>query len=366
MDTNHLLDDAPVYLVAKRALRERISAQWRPGDRLPPVSELARSMGFGQNNTHRAVRDLVAEGVLLTRRKLGTFVRRLPSETRDTPEADRSLKGVAIGMVFGGETPHPFVYRMMEGFRKVIEELGAEAVPVPLNFKQSALPEPKGLWGMVVFNPGHNVFVPPGKFNLTVVSSSDHLHYSLLSRFDSVGVDQYQGGSLAGLALKQAGCKNVCYIGRQVEQGNRRYDATSAARLHGFELTWGSYLPLRNLIYTLGYSDHAGGNRVTDYMAADPRPDGIFAASDELADGFLIAATSHGLKVGRDFHLVGFDGQAAAPPVRGIPQLTTVRVPCEQMGRRAADLLIRRFHDPSRSPRRVLLSCSLIRGNTAG
>jgi DNA-binding LacI/PurR family transcriptional regulator/DNA-binding transcriptional regulator YhcF (GntR family) len=366
MATDHLVDDAPLYLVVKRSVRARIGVDWRVGERLPTVSDLAREMGVGHNSTHRAVRDLVAEGILLSRRKLGTFVRRLPTTTHDTPQEAGDLKGITIGLVHNGANPEPFIQRMMDGFRMGIQGTGAQTEQVEMDPRQVTLPQTKGMWGLVVFNPNGMLVAPPGKTNLTVVSTSDNIHYSMLSRFDIVGLDQYQGGSLAGLVLKEAGCKSVCFIGRQLKSGNKRLDVTSATRLHGFEMSWGEQLMPNQLIYVLGYSVHSGGLRVADYLAMDPRPQGIFAANDQLAQGFLVGASAHGLVAGKDFHLVGFDGQDLGEPLPHVPHLTTVRVPCEQMGRRAAELLIRRFRDPARTRRRVLMSCSLIRGNTVG
>ncbi|MCW5861305.1 MAG: substrate-binding domain-containing protein, partial [Caldilineales bacterium] len=91
-----------------------------------------------------------------------------------------------------------------------------------------------------------------------------------------------------------------------------------------------------------------------------PRPDAVFAASDDLAIGFLAAAAAHGLRPAEDYHLIGFDGQDLAGNT-----LTTIKVPAMDMGRRAAQLLIERFDDPHKPARRVQLECTLRRGDTA-
>jgi LacI family transcriptional regulator len=68
------------------------------------------------------------------------------------------------------------------------------------------------------------------------------------------------------------------------------------------------------------------------------RPTAIFAANDQMACGVLSAAQARGLRVPGDVAIVGFDDAALAVQVR--PTLTTVRQPFQEMGKRAADLLL--------------------------
>jgi LacI family repressor for deo operon, udp, cdd, tsx, nupC, and nupG len=363
MSASHLIeDDAPVYVGVKRALRQRLGSQWRVGDRLPPVADLARLLGVGQNNAHRAVRDLVAEGVLITRRRLGTFVRRLPLEVRDTAALSRTLQGVTIALGFNKDQPPPFIQRMIDGFREVAQDAGADTVLFPRI--DEGLNPPAGVWGCVLFNPSTRVEAKPGKMNLAVVSTSDHIHPSLLSRFDSVLVDHYQGGSLAGRLLRDLGCQRPCFLGRRVAVKRYRYDITSSLRLHGLEMGYGELMDDQRLIYTPNYSVLSGGKRFAVYLEKQPRPDGVFCASDEIALGFMAAASSHGMVAGRDFQLIGFDGQDNEVDGPAGAQLTTVRVPATMMGRRAAELMIQRAADPTRPVQRVLLPCTLSSGDT--
>jgi LacI family transcriptional regulator len=71
------------------------------------------------------------------------------------------------------------------------------------------------------------------------------------------------------------------------------------------------------------------------------RPQGIFAANDMMAIGCYDLINRLGLKIPDDIGVVGFDdifiSQYLAPP------LTTVRVHIEDIGKKAADLLIKRI-----------------------
>ena len=64
----------------------------------------------------------------------------------------------------------------------------------------------------------------------------------------------------------------------------------------------------------------------------------IFCMTDRMAGGVYQYAYEAGLKVGRDISIVGYDDQDMAEHMA--PQLTTMRLPLEEIGRIAAERLI--------------------------
>lgn len=88
-------------------------------------------------------------------------------------------------------------------------------------------------------------------------------------------------------------------------------------------------------------------------------PDAVFCANDLMAIGALNAVMARGLRVPEDVALIGVDDIAAAALVR--PALTSVRVPAEEIGRAAGDLLQRRLADAAATPdRHVLVGHKLV------
>ncbi len=83
----------------------------------------------------------------------------------------------------------------------------------------------------------------------------------------------------------------------------------------------------------------ASGRACTGQLLAQTeRPSAIFAANDHMAWGVLEYAEEHRLRVPEDIAVVGFDD---TPPSRHKhPPLTTVRQPFQEMGQRAAELLL--------------------------
>lgn len=92
-------------------------------------------------------------------------------------------------------------------------------------------------------------------------------------------------------------------------------------------------------------------------------PTAVFCGSDILAIGALHECQRTGLRVPEDMSIVGFDDQ---PITRYLtPELTTVRVPAADMGRRACEALIHALAERSEIASVELPTDLIIRGSTA-
>jgi len=80
-----------------RAVRERIvSGQWRPGDRLPPRTELEQQFGVAGNTLQRALDRLAAEGFIHASTTAGTFVADHPPHSSQIGVVVPESGGVAL------------------------------------------------------------------------------------------------------------------------------------------------------------------------------------------------------------------------------------------------------------------------------
>ena len=65
----------PLYQQVKTALTQKlINGEWRPGDKLPAESDLARTVGVSLGTLRRATQELVDEGIFERRAGVGTMV----------------------------------------------------------------------------------------------------------------------------------------------------------------------------------------------------------------------------------------------------------------------------------------------------
>jgi DNA-binding LacI/PurR family transcriptional regulator len=92
-------------------------------------------------------------------------------------------------------------------------------------------------------------------------------------------------------------------------------------------------------------------------------PSALFAANDQMAMGVLREARRRGIRVPQDLALVGFNGIAAAEQTD--PPLTTIHLSLRQIGRMAADLLLRQLKSRQLEQTSVLIRGELVaRGTT--
>jgi GntR family transcriptional regulator len=86
-------DRTPIYAQLDRALRAAIaSRRLQPGDQLPTVRQLAVDLRVNANTVARVYAELERDGILETRRGVGSFVRAGPAEARSTDEHRRRLR----------------------------------------------------------------------------------------------------------------------------------------------------------------------------------------------------------------------------------------------------------------------------------
>ena len=77
------------------------------------------------------------------------------------------------------------------------------------------------------------------------------------------------------------------------------------------------------------------------FLGLAKRPSAVFTANDDMAAGFLVSALKRGIKVPEELSIAGFDDSELAEKMW--PQITTVRQPTLEFGRRAIELLVSRM-----------------------
>lgn len=101
---DHLTLDGtgPVYEQIKRALAAPIRAgHWPPGHRIPPEEELAAHLGAARMTVNRALRELTEAGLIIRRRRAGSFVAAPPAPSALLEIVDMSTAIPARGQDYG-------------------------------------------------------------------------------------------------------------------------------------------------------------------------------------------------------------------------------------------------------------------------
>ena len=99
-------DKRPIYEQVKEGLRRLITTgALTPGDRLPPVRELAAQLAINPNTIQRAYRELESEGFIVSQTGRGSFVcqqsveqtERLAVLWKQLDETVRELSWLGVG-----------------------------------------------------------------------------------------------------------------------------------------------------------------------------------------------------------------------------------------------------------------------------
>lgn len=166
--------------------------------------------------------------------------------------------------------------------------------------------------------------------------------------------DNYSGGMLAFRCLADRSCKKLAFIGAPQEstsQRHRREGFFHEAERQGF---------VAPEIFLADEADEYRaledeGEHLSSY-------DGIFAWNDHAAIQAIRALHQVGKKVPHDVMVIGFDNIHLSKLY--IPSLTTIAQPIYEMGRAAAELLMRQIHGECLEKITYLLGVELINRET--
>jgi LacI family transcriptional regulator len=119
---------------------------------------------------------------------------------------------------------------------------------------------------------------------------------------------------------------------------------------------------LLQLIET-NYSMQNGAKALSDIMTTTLKPTAVICGNDVIAAGAINHAKQSGLRVPQDISITGFDDINLATAVD--PQLTTVRVPQIDMGKKAARVLLE-YVESKQMPHSIEIETTIIqRGSLA-
>lgn len=156
---------------------------------------------------------------------------------------------------------------------------------------------------------------------------------------NSVLVDEYYGTCLAVEHLARLGHRRIAFI-----NGPQGWDA-STHRLAAYQGALAQQeIPYEPMLVEEGnWEVQSGYPAARKFLAMAERPTAIFAANDLMALGAIYAIQEAGLRVPEDIALVGYDDREIASLSR--PTITTVSLPCYEMGQTSAQLLMRWLDD---------------------
>ena len=150
-----------------------------------------------------------------------------------------------------------------------------------------------------------------------------------------VCANERKAGQIATEYLVSIGCKNLLFVGYKEERLAHRLRATSfletASRLHVPAGIYEGRTDFRT-------SFERGYDHFRQFISSgEPMPDGIVAASDATARGIVKACRENGIRIPKDFSLIGFDHISEELPYL---ELTTVAISHDEQVETAVKILM--------------------------
>ena len=335
----------PLYLTVRDAVLGVIDGGgFADGERVPSTQQLGRAMGVSLVTAHRAMQELVGDGVLRRSQGRGTFV-----DGRYRQRAGRQAVG-RVGLVFHRESSMADYYhgQVLEGVRQAAEKRHVDLIL--LRFGEDyrnecggylyVNPLPEELAG--VAHRGRPAVVvgadPDDAADPTADGSPGEAPPHVASAdTDNVDLGRRAAGHLLGLGHRRLG-----YVGGDDRTSNNRdrWRGFSAA-LDSAGHPPGAAHVVKAESWRLGTPGAAALDRA---LASPDRPTAIFAAGYDLALDVYAAADRVGLRVPDDLSVVGVDDPPSAAFLN--PPLTTFRQRLGDVGSAALDLLYERLPPP--------------------
>ena len=336
------------------------SGQWKPGDRLPPIRQLARQLSINMHTVRSAYLRLESDGLVQARRGAGTRV--LDFDPRNLMDSTSHNPSYTIGVILPGLS-NPFYHALLQG---VEEEIGRTRL---LLFVCDAHDDPQEFIRYFTQLSARNVD--------GIIAASFDMHQHLgpepFPNLPLVTVD-WPGcaGSAVNFDLVQAGCLAVHHL---LEHGHKRIGLVTFMedRANVMQMNAGYARALAEAGIALdgsliarvaGFDMGCGEVGAQQLMALENPPTAIFSIADTLTLGVLKMLKSIGVRVPEGAALTSLNDISVAGLVN--PGLTTVALPARQMGLAAMKMLQELMEGKTPQVQQVSLPVELVIRESCG
>lgn len=257
---------------------------------------------------------------------------------------------------------NPFYFDMINGINQVLEE--HDYLMILFYTKHRLQEELKAIQTlrenvadgmiMVSFHFGEENIGAINALQAPVVLTNKYVSPDGNDRFDYVYVDTYDGIKQSTEHLIEQGLRRIAYIGGNLSEqtGHERFCGYRDAMLH-------AGIPLiPRFIAESDYTESGGYTMAKSWLQGPDHPEGIVAANDLMAIGVMKACEEAGLRIPHNVAVVGMDNLDIASRV--YPKLTSVALQQEEIGRKAAQILMDRMLGIPREERAVKLMPQMV------
>lgn len=336
-----------------------LNGHFTDGDKLPTEFEYSERFSVSRPTVTKALNVLEDEGFIVRKTGSGSYVHRRKEA------AGSKLFGLLIPGLGRGEIFEPICAQiayaaeknsyslLWSGFDKSDKmhplSSGAIAMRYIDNGAAGIFFEPLELWpGCDEMNRNVVKILQDAEMPVVLIDS-DYLKFPQRSTFDLVSLDNFRAGYVAADHFLGAGARRIDFLMRP----NSADSVRLRVRGYASALFDAGVAPDPSWVHVGFPEDGAFAKRLVRDLGASR----FICANDETAAAFLVALEREGIPVPAEVGIIGFDDVRYAEHLK-VP-LTTVRQPCEEIGRLAMETMLWRLDNANRPPRTVLVPGTL-------
>lgn len=351
--------DAPhLHIQVAAVLKKRIhNGTWPNGSSIPPEKVLCAEFDVARGTVRQALASLEAEGYLSREQGRGTFVQ----WNEFSANRSRSQR-LAFIVPYLRDSSVPSI---LVGFQQVAERAGYSVIFNHVN--NDLQQQERVILKLIDENVAGIGLYPINSEHVALIEELNNARFPivLIDRYlrdlstDYVMTDHF-GGAIRGTHyLFNLGHTRVgfaTWLSPAVSMEHRYLGYRQALAERGF--------PLEDRLVCRvegGYPliDHTP---LHEFISGPDRPSAVFAANDQIAIALYRAAASVGMSIPGDLSVLGFDDLDVSAHLD--PPLTTMAQPFLDIGRCAAELLLRRIRGERTSFEQIALPASMLVRNS--
>jgi LacI family transcriptional regulator len=327
------------------------------------LNELAKATGFSISTVSRALNDTGYPVNDETRQKILDAATRLGYRPNLIARGLKTDRTYTIGLIVDNIVS-PFTPLIIRGIQDHLKTYNYFSVIINADWDPEA--ETEAIHQLVSRSIDGIIFVESHLRGTHPALDLANKPYVFVHRLfswtvgNSVLVDERYGARLAVEHLAKLGHRRIAFI-----NGPQGWDA-SENRLIGYKEALEQLgIPYdQSLVREGNWEVQSGYPAAKKFLELPERPTAIFAANDLMALGAIYAIQEAGLRVPEDMAIVGYDDREITSISR--PTITTVTLPCYEMGQTSAQLLLSQLENQTEMEEPIRVQGKLIVRESCG
>lgn len=325
----------------------------------PTIHDIARELKISASTVSRALNDNPRIS-LKTKEKIKTVADQLGYRPNTLASNLRNKKSNTIGIVVPLINRH-FFSSVISGAEDVAYKAGYNVVISQSNdLAQKEIDIVHSMFSNRVDGLIISIAMQTDSFDHLKLFRKKHIPLVFFDRAvpeietDKIVVDDFAGGYRVTQHLIDQGYKRIGHLaGPQnlVTYLDRKNGYKEALRKNGIVFD-------ESLINVNRLTSDDGVLAAQQLMSLPNSPDAIFCGNDTTALSVMIYLRDKGIRIPRDFGIVGFSNEPFSKVVS--PSISTIAQPGFEMGQKAAELIIRKIETKERTYKTIVLPTELI------